>query len=131
MAKIVWGLPIKTVSEANCSQHWAIKRKRHKVQQMLIRSLFNGLAMPIVLPCVVKLFRLGTRPLDDDNLRTAFKWIRDEVSECLIPEKRSSYVAKNGRIRQIKGRADSDPRIEWHYFQEKSHLAGIRIEIDY
>lgn len=136
---IVWSLPLKTVSEINNvkvkskdgksrSEHWTEKSKRHKQQQFFIRSLFNHEGIEIKLPCTVKLIRISPRLLDDDNLRSAFKWIRDELSECLIPEKVKAYVTKKGKMALIKGRADDDPRITWIYDQEKGKQ-GIRIEI--
>lgn len=132
MRKITWELPLKTISEGNSgSEHWSAKNKRHKMQQFFIRSLFAHEAAQITLPCIVKFTRLSPRELDDDNLTMAFKWIRDEVSECLIPEKRSVYVTKQGKVREIKGRADSDPRIIWQYAQEKARLSGVRIEISF
>jgi hypothetical protein len=72
---------------------------------------------------------MGPGTLDDDNLRFSLKWIRDEISECLIPEKRKSYVDKNGKLRHLKGRADDDERITWDYAQEKNQTYGVRIEI--
>jgi len=127
--RIIWELPIKTVSEANCSEHWSKKAKRHKQQQFFVRTVFNHNSEPIQLPCIVTLTRLCCRFYDDDNNVSCFKKIRDEMSECLIPEKRGHYVTKKGKIKAIKGRADSDPRIEWKYKQEKNKNPGIRIEI--
>ena len=69
--------------------------------------------------------------MDDDNLPTAFKYIRDEISELLIPEKAGVYINKKGKTIKIKGRADSDPRIKWQYFQEKTTLSAIKIEIEF
>lgn len=126
---IIWTLPLKTVSEVNVSEHWSKKSKRHKQQQFFIRSLYSHEAEDIKLPCIVKLIRISPKLLDDDNLRSAFKWIRDELSECLIPEKLKPYVTKKGTLALIKGRADDDPRITWLYAQEKGKL-GIRIEIE-
>jgi hypothetical protein len=77
------------------------------------------------------MIRLSSRELDDDNLASAFKWIRDELSECLIPEARKTYINARGRVQEIKGRADSDKRIKWLYGQEKAAFKGIRIEIDF
>jgi hypothetical protein len=75
--------------------------------------------------------RLSTRSLDmQENLPMSFKWITDEISECIFPEKRKSYMTKEGKLRSIKGRADSDLRITWKYAQEKSKTLGIRIEIE-
>ena len=75
--------------------------------------------------------RMGPRILDDDNLRFSLKWIRDEISECLIPEKRATYLDKNGKLRHIKGRADDDDRITWEYAQEKNQNYGVRIVINF
>jgi hypothetical protein len=129
MEKIVWEIPLKTVSEANCSEHWTISSKRHRQQQFFVRALFHGLDRDVSIPCKITLTRLNSRGLDDDNLVSAFKFLRDEVSECIFPEKRMHYI-KNGKARAIKGRADSDPRIKWEYAQEKSKKMGVRIEIE-
>jgi len=128
---IKWELPIKTVSEANSSEHWSKKSKRHRQQQFLIRCLFRHDATPITLPCTVKMTRMGIRDLDDDNLVSAFKWIRDEISEYLLPEYESYYIAKDKSIKKVRGRADSDTRIKWEYAQEKSKSYGVRIEIHF
>lgn len=117
---IIWEIALKTVSEANCTQHWTKKSKRHRQQQFFIRELFRRESVKIALPCDVKMIRRASRTLDSDNLVSAFKWIRDEISECLIPS------TKKG-----KGRADSDERIAWIYDQEKSVKLGIRIEISF
>jgi len=130
MTKIVWEIPLKTVSEANSSEHWSVSSKRHRQQQFFVRALFHGLDEQIPVPCKVTLTRLNSRSLDDDdNLPMAFKWIKDEISECIFPEKRMFYV-KKGKARPIKGRADDDPRIKWVFAQEKSKTLGIRIEIE-
>lgn len=126
---IIWELPLKTVSEANCSEHWTIKSKRHRQQQFFIRSIFAKEKKEITLPCTVYMVRLSPRLLDDDNLLSAFKWIRDEISECLLPDKKKVYLTKNGKIRKVYGRCDDDPRIKWIYGQAKSKKTGIRIEI--
>ncbi|MEK6878313.1 MAG: hypothetical protein AABY22_01825 [Nanoarchaeota archaeon] len=74
--------------------------------------------------------RLSSRFLDaDDNLRMAFKFVKDEISECIFPEKRKSYMSKKGKLVPIKGRLDETPLIKWEYGQEKSKILGIRIEI--
>lgn len=128
--KIIWELPLKTVSESNISEHWTRSSKRHRRQQFYIRQLFKHEVRQIPIPCIVKLIRLNSRFLDeDDNLRMAFKWIKDEVSECIFPNKNSTYVDKKGKVRLIKGRADDTPLIQWQYSQEKNSIMGIRIEI--
>jgi hypothetical protein len=131
MTKVIWELPIRTISEANSSEHWKQKSQRHRRQQFFVKQLYMKESQAITLPCIVTMIRLGPRILDDDNLASAFKYIRDEISECLIPEKRGVYVRKDGKLIKIKGRADSDPRIKWQYAQEKCPKYGIRIEIEY
>lgn len=130
MTKIVWEIPLKTVSEANCTEHWRIKSQRHKCQQFLIRQLFKHEAQEIPFPCEVKMVRLGPKFLDSDNLGMAFKWIRDELSECLIPYEKFVIKANGARFK-LKGRVDSDPRILWSYDQLKTKIQGIRIEISH
>jgi hypothetical protein len=126
---IILSAKIKTVSEANCSEHYFAKSKRHRMQQFLIRSLFNQQTEKIILPCCVKMIRISPRFLDkDENLPMAFKWIKDEISLCLIPNKRVIYFDKKGKIRELKGLLDSDLRIKWEYDQEKGPFS-IRIEI--
>lgn len=132
MSKIEWEIPLETVSEANCSQHWRKKYLRHKKQQIFIRLAYNKYVKNITFPCEVTMIRLAPRTLDeDDNLRMAFKWIKDEISECLLPEKQGSYLNKKGNTVKIKGRADSDPRIKWKYAQEPCTQLRVRIEIDF
>jgi len=93
---------------------------------------YNTNIKQIGLPCIVTMTRISPRFLDEeDNLRMAFKWIKDEISECIFPEKRKSYVTTKGKIRHIKGRADSDARITWKYAQEKSPTQEIRIEFEW
>lgn len=130
MTRICWEIPMRTVIEANCSEHWTKRAHRHREQQRLIRLYWRQNGVGATLPCQICLTRLAPRFCDSDNLLSAFKWIRDEISECLIPEKRSAYITANGKIQALKGRADDDKRIKWHYFQEKSSMYAIRIEIE-
>lgn len=118
MNKIIdWQLPIKTVSEANCSEHWSKKFRRHKQQKKQIWWAFKGEGTNCHPPCHVKLTRISLRSLDEgDNLPCAFKWIRDQIATEL-----------NGV--QAYGRADDDERITWEYAQEKGKPQAVRIEI--
>jgi hypothetical protein len=108
MEKILdWIIPIHTISEANCSEHWSKKKKRHDIQKRWIKVYFKNEGQFIPLPCHVKLTRLGKRLLDSDNLPVSMKWLRDEIANQLIPG-------------LAAGRADDDKRITWEYAQEKS-----------
>ena len=98
-------IPIRIVSEANSNEHWIKKAKRHKQQKLLIRAYMKQHTFS--LPIRVKLTRHAPRPFDSDNLQSAFKYIRDAVAENLTGIKKA-------------GMADSDLRIIWEYFQEKT-----------
>lgn len=111
-----WTLNIKTISEANTSEHWTKKSKRHKQQKFFVRLAFNQLKKPIELPCKVIMTRLASRELDFVNLCVSLKWIQDQIADCLIPGKAA-------------GQADSDPRITWEFKQEKRNINGVRIDL--
>ena len=130
MTKITWILPIKTVSEINCTEHWTKKHKRHKQQQFFVRQLFKHEAIEISLPCHVKLTRLAPRMIDSDNMPTSIKFVQDEIAE-LLTGKGGFYVTKKGLIKAIKGHAESDKRITWEYAQEKYKTQAVRIEISF
>ena len=109
MAKVK--IPIKIASEANSNDHWRLKSKRHKIQKAIVRSYMKTLNLP-ALPATVTMTRYAPRPYDDDNIRSAFKYVRDAVSEYILEE-------VDGRKYQA-GRADNDPRLTWVYAQEKT-----------
>lgn len=88
-------LPLRIESVANLREHWGDKSKRTKAHRMA------AVAVPTHgLPCVVTLTRIAPRVLDDDNLRSAFKALRDGIADRL----------------SVK---DNDPRVEWRYAQAK------------
>lgn len=106
---------LKTVSESNVSEHWAKKGSRHRIQKRTIWAEFLRIRPVIILPTHIKLTRYGKRLLDDDdNLRTALKWVKDAIADQIIPGKRP-------------GQADSDKRLTWEYAQtiSKNYLVGI------
>lgn len=114
-----WKLKIKTLSEANLTgEHWSKKHKRHTSQKMLIRLFFSREKPKIHLPCLIKLTRIAPRSLDSDNLSSAFKWIRDEISSELT-----------GIIRA--GMADDDSRIQWQYAQKKGEPKEYAILMEF
>jgi hypothetical protein len=111
-----WEVPIMTVSEANCSEHWSKKAKRHKQQQFFVKLALKKGIEEISLPCHVKITRMGRGSLDFDNLVSSQKWVVDAVCDSLIPGLKP-------------GRADGDKRITVSYNQEKKQFYGVRIEI--
>ncbi len=118
MKKITWEIPIRTVSEANCTEHWRKKHKRHKNQQFFVKLALAKEICQVSLPCKVKVTRLASRNLDFDNLVSSQKWIVDAICDSLIPGLQP-------------GHADSDSRIEIEYGQEKRPIQGVKIEISY
>jgi|SRR5690348_1902505 len=86
-------LPLRLESVANLREHWTKRAKRAKAHRMA------ALAIPAhPLPCVVWIVRIAPRALDDDNLRSAAKALRDGIADRL-------------------GVKDNDPRVEWRYLQ--------------
>jgi hypothetical protein len=114
---IEWILPVKTISEANSSEHWTKKRKRHQGQKKWVNFVFMKDKPSIPQRCHVNLVRISPRFLDTgDNLPMAFKWIKD-------------YVAANLRPGKAAGHADNDELISWGYDQEKGKPQQIKIQI--
>ena len=105
-------IPIRTVSEANGREHWAVKAKRVKLHRNTAhRVAAMALKGEKPLPCVVTLTRVSPRELDDDNLRSALKATRDGIADWL-------------------GVDDRDPRIRWEYGQAKaSKYQAVRMVI--
>src|SRR5688572_24365175 len=85
ITKLDFQAPIKTVSEANVREHWAVKNRRKQSQQMeMLVALQNNLrGRKVQLPCVVKLTRIGPQKLDGDNLQRSCKGIRDQIAKQL------------------------------------------------
>lgn len=78
-------LPLKTVSEINRRDHWAARRRRRIAQQDEVRAEWRMKigTRRVQLPCRVRFTRIGPKALDDDNLRSAIKSVRDEVARLL------------------------------------------------
>ena len=101
-------VPIKTISEANWRGHWATKARRVKGQRNAVTMYLIGQAKPS-LPCVVRLTRSGGRHLDDDNLRSALKAVRDEVAKWL-------NINDGGTL------------VKWEYAERKAKTQSVIIE---
>ena len=104
-------------SEANLHDHWTKARKRRLFQQNMVAQQWYIEGVDIKPPVVVTLTRMAPRVLDDDNLVTAFKSIRDRVASLIIPGKKP-------------GRADNCKGIIWDYSQEKNKQYMVKITID-
>ncbi len=120
MEKIIdWKIPLKICNEANSSEHWTKKSKRHKDQKKQISIIWMIKKPPeIPLPCHVILTRIAPRKLDvNDNLPISFKWVYDSICEHIIPG-------------LAIGRADGDDRITVGYKQEKGKVREYAIIIE-
>ena len=109
-------LPMALPSVANLREHWTAKAKRTKAQRsaVLLAMPTRKLArernwLAINGKVVVSLTRISPRELDDDNLASAFKGIRDQVAAQL-------------------GLDDRDKRVAWVYAQERGKQS-VRIEV--
>ena len=87
--RVVLDLPLQTVSEANCFEHWTKKHERHKAQQRMVALALNPLKEKIKLPCKVMLIRFAPDDLDAfENLPMSFKYIVDAVCSILTGDYR-------------------------------------------
>ena len=106
-------LAVRTFTESNAKGGWVAKWKR--AQQQLEQG--RGVAMVlnqrrrIELPAVVTFTRYSPQLMDDDNLPTAFKHVRDGIAKFV-------------------GVDDGDARWHWVYRQERARHHGIRVEIE-
>lgn len=106
--KTVW-LPLRTVSEMNVRTHWATRAKRTRTARRTAAALCPAAS----LPCAVTLTRYSAGTLDDDNLRSALKAVRDGIADRL-------------------GVDDASPEVEWKYEQAacKRGTYGVSVEIE-
>lgn len=108
-------LPIRTISEANPTEHWRVRHKRHKSQKSMVALILRPHCDKLKLPCHIKLTRFAPRNLDrHDNLPMSMKYILDTC--C-------AYITGDHR----PGRADDDERITVSYDQVFSSTYGVKI----
>jgi hypothetical protein len=108
-------IPLVTVSEANARGHWSLKAKRAKKQRSVTALTLKAFyRTPPEPPLVITITRIAPRNLDDDNLASAEKAVRDGVADWLCQN-------------------DGDPRLTWRYAQERPEKGGpryaVRIEV--
>jgi hypothetical protein len=117
--RVVLTLPLRTVSEGNCFEHWTKKHQRHKAQKQAVARALQPLRNIIRLPCKLMLTRYAPTSLDKfENLPMSFKYVVDSVCAIITGDYRP-------------GRADSDDRIAIACDQVKSKEYGIKIEISF
>lgn len=99
-APLIVEIPIRIESVANKREHWSVKAERTRRHRGWGFLFMNPAGLAPALPCAVMLTRIAPRQLDDDNLRSAFKALRDGIADRL-------------------GVKDNDPRVRWDYAQER------------
>lgn len=115
--KIDFQIPVRTISEANQREHWAVKNKRKNVQQLeMLAALQNNLVgRKLTPPYAVRLTRIGPKPLDSDNLAGCFKHCQDQIARKL-------------------GVDDGDTaKITWQYAQMPIRIReyAVKVEIEW
>lgn len=114
---VILTLPIRTVSELNCSDHWRVKHKRHVMQQKSVEKILKPVKNQLTIPFHVHLTRLAPRKLNrHDNLPASMKYIVDAVCAIITGDYRP-------------GRADDDERLQFSYDQETSSQYAVIIKI--
>ena len=108
-------LTIHTISEMNWRGHWAIRRKRfdaHKKAVQIAMSVIDRSTW--APPYQVTMVRCSAGTLDDDNLTSSLKAVRDAVANEL-------------------GYDDGGKEISWVYKQEKAprKTRKVWVEIQY
>lgn len=85
---------LRVVSEANAHCSWPERFRRKKAQQTEVHAEWKRHArgVQITLPCVVRLIRIGSQRLDDDNLAGAFKFCRDQIARELAIDDGSDRI---------------------------------------
>ena len=111
-------LNIRTVSEANSSEHWSKKCKRHQTQKKLVKWLLTYKKPLNQTPLTITLTRVAPRYMDPSNLVSSFKYIEDACAEYFHPG-------------LAPGRADGFGDIQFIHKQIKGNPKEYKIKIEF
>jgi len=104
--------PARLRGSLNARLHWRARAKICKAERATAALLCGARMSRPAFPCVVTLTRIGPRQLDDDNVATAFKAVRDGVADWLRVD-------------------DGDTsKVTWRYAQERGAY-GVRVEVEH
>lgn len=115
MATVELTIPTHLPSRANERLHWSKRKHLSRFQRDMAYICTREALNPerrLRLPGIVTLTRISPRLLDDDNLRGAFKSIRDGIADAF-------HVTD----------APGGP-IAWKYAQRKGKLSRVEIKIE-
>ncbi len=101
-------IPIRLPSLANTRMDWRRMSRLKVSQRGATAACMHGHAIPS-LPLLVTITRVGPRQLDDDNLASACKYIRDEIARAV-------------------GVDDGSPLYTWRYEQRIGDY-GVDVEV--
>ena len=112
--------PIRIESEMNLREHWASRKRRYDLQEFQLKTVLNQVGfLPSALAELsphhhgairVEFTRHGKRKLDDDNLQSGFKHVRDVVAAWI-------------------GVDDGDAAWSWNYGQRTGNDYRVTIRI--
>jgi hypothetical protein len=71
--------PMKLDAHTNARGHWRTRKKQVDREKQTTSWLLRAIDIPS-LPVVVTFTRWSSRDLDDDNLPSAFKYVRDTIA---------------------------------------------------
>lgn len=100
-------VPIRLPSLANTRLHWR-RMVTLKKSQKQATNLFIPKVLPTP-PLLVTITRVGPRKLDDDNLASACKYVRDAIADAV-------------------GVDDGSEQYTWHY-QQRIGEYGVDVEV--
>lgn len=102
-------IPIRLPSLANTRMHWRYVATLKKKQREATKACLKDATIP-PLPLLVTITRIGPKILDDDNLASACKYVRDEIARAV-------------------GVDDGSNQYTWRYEQVKGMKYGVIVEI--
>lgn len=103
-----FNIPIKLPSLANLRIHWRTMATLKKKQKTATKLALCGRPIPL-LPLLITITRVGPRKLDDDNLQSACKYVRDQIATAV-------------------GVDDGSEQYTWIYKQQIGRY-GVEVEI--
>ena len=107
---ISFTIPLQTVSGMNAREHHMARSRRVKKERESI-AWWVARREPPAAPCTVTLTRLApSNGLDDDNLASSMKGVRDELAKWI-------------------GIDDRSPLVQWRYAQARSKVYGVIVEV--
>lgn len=110
-------IPYRLQNVSNIYEHHFNRAKRVKKEREFLSILVKPQIHALKLPVSILLVRVAPRPLDkDDNLRGAFKSVKDILASFFLPELKP-------------GQADDLPCFEWHYAQQKGATKEYAIRV--